>query len=495
MLRVATGYSVGSTDKSRPEPDDFSSRIAEDLYMATTERAPSARTYSPTGPTRLPPPSRRRSLLSDELVVAIGVPATAVGLWIADGGLQTASNGAAGALTGIGQLTGFAAALSALAGLALASRLPWIERRSGLDQLLARHRVLGIIAATTLAVHMVALLAAYSMRGHIAPWSTFANLFGESWMPAAVAGGALMLTVALTSWRRIRSRMSYETWFHLHVLGYVAVVLAFGHVLVQGSDFVGNWVAQAWWWSLYLVVAAMVLVGRVGPLLRSLVHPLRVVAVDPLPDGSRSVWVAGRSLPRMRARSGQYFQVRFGVRGIWWQSHPYSLSAAPFAEGLRFSFRAVGDDAEAFARIRPGTRVWLQGPYGALDAHAGQGAPVVLVAGGSGIAPLRALLDDMTVQQRPIVLLRCSDAQRAWFIDELATMVTDRGGRLHVVSGRRQWLARDPFSAAALTDLIPDLPHRHAYVCGPTGMARAAQRGLREAGMPSGHIHTERYDY
>jgi predicted ferric reductase len=304
-----------------------------------------------------------------------------------------------------------------------------------------------------------------------------------------------MLIVALSSWRRIRSRLAYETWFHLHVLGYAAVALAFGHVLVLGSDFVGNPIAQAWWWALYLLVAAMVLFGRVGPLLRSLVRPLRISSVELLPDGSRSVWVAGRSLPRMRARAGQYFQVRFGVPKLWWQSHPYSLSSAPFSQGLRFSFRAVGDDADAFARIRPGTRVWLQGPYGALDAQAGQGAPVVLIAGGTGIAPLRALLDDMTASQRPVVIMRCSDAQRAWFLDELGDMVAHRQGRLHVISGRRQWLARDPFGAEALTELIDDLPHRHAYVCGPTGMSRAAQRGLREAGMPARNIHTERYDY
>lgn len=138
--------------------------------------------------------------------------------------------------------------------------------------------------------------------------------------------------------------MAYETWFHLHVLGYLAVVLALGHVLVSGSDFVGNVWAQAWWIGLYVLVGIMVVVGRFGPLLSSLLRPLRVTRVDPLPERSIEVWLGGRRLPRLQASAGQYFQLRFGVPGLWWNSHPSRSVSAPYTPkvcGSRFGPRAT----------------------------------------------------------------------------------------------------------------------------------------------------------
>ena len=173
---------------------------------------------------------------------------------------------------------------------------------------------------------------------------------------------------------------------------------------------------------------------------------------------------------------------------------PLSLSAAPFATGLRFTF-ALGDDAAAFRRIRVGTRVWLEGPYGTFTAPKAD-RPVVLVGGGSGIAPVRALMEDLTPAHRPEVVLRVSDPRHAWFVGELQQLVDQRGGRLHLVYGSRIQLGgHDPFHPGALTALIPDLAQRTAFICGPTGMSRSASRGLHGAGIPTNRIHTERYVY
>jgi predicted ferric reductase len=425
----------------------------------------------------------------------VGVPATALLLWARDGGLATISSSVGGALTGVGQLSGLAAGLAALAGLALAARPAVIERRYGLDRMLSWHRWTGMVAAFGLLVHVVTLVTAYSLRASTNPFSEVVFLFGEPWMPSAMAGGALMALVALTSWRRIKRRMAYETWYYLHVLGYLSVALALGHVLVLGSDFAGNLVAQVWWVALYLAVAWTILVSRVWPLAKSLARPLRVTGVQTLPDGSLSIWVAGPALAAMHANPGQFFSLRFGVRGLWWQTHPYSLSAAPFAGGLRFTF-TPGDDAAAFQRIAVGTRVWLEGPYGTFTADRAHGSAVVLIGAGSGIAPLRAILEDLSPASAPIVLLRVRQAEHAWFVTELQQLTERLGGRLHLITGSRASLApHDPFSPAALAAAVDDLPTRAAFICGPTGMTRAATRGLRGAGMPASAIHTERYVY
>lgn len=424
--------------------------------------------------------------------MTLGVPFIALALWISGGGVALLASSTEGALTGIGQLAGLASGLAALGGLALAARPAAVERRFGLDHMLGWHRWTGMITVFALVVHVVALVAAYSMRGGLNPWQELVFLFGQDWMPSAMVAALLMLTVALTSWHRIKNQMAYETWYYLHVLGYLAVALALGHVLVMGSDFVTNPFARAWWIGMYVAVAALIVWSRLRPLALSLMRPMRVTGVEHLPDGAMSVWVAGRSLQGHKASAGQFYSLRFGVPGLWWQTHPYSLSAEPFAEGLRFTF-ALGDDADQFRKIRPGTRVWLEGPYGRFTADRAAGHKVVLVAGGSGIAPLRAMLADITPAQQPEVLMRVSSRDKAWFVAELEQLVHAKNGQLHLVAGPRTALRQDPFAPGSLQALIPDIDSRAAFICGPTGMARAASRGLAKAGVKD--IYMERYGY
>lgn len=458
--------------------------------------AASPATAAASHPIRLRRPPASRLMGSDLGILVVGIPLTALVLWLADGGVDLVTSSFSGALTGIGQLAGLAAGLAALGGLALAARPASVERRYGMDRMLGWHRWTGMIAAFGLLLHAVTLIWAYSLRADRDPLSTVVFLFGEPWFPAAMVGGALMAVVALTSYRRIRNRMAYETWYYLHILGYAAVALALGHVLVAGSDFSDNLLARLWWIALYLAVAMLIVWSRLRPLALSLLRPLRITEISrPAPD-SISVWVGGRSLRKCCGAPGQYFQVRFGTKDLWWQTHPYSVSAAPFVQGLRFSFRNTGDDAAAFERLSVGTRVWLEGPYGTFTAARASGSPVLLIAGGSGIAPLRAILEDLHPTQRPEVIVRVSRQHDAWFYEELRQLVTALHGRLHLVSGSRLTLGGyDPFAAASLRSLVPDLAYRVGFVCGPTAMTRAAMRGLAAAGMPKQNIHTERYDY
>ena len=88
---------------------------------------------------------------------------------------------------------------------------------------------------------------------------------------------------------------------------------------------------------------------------------------------SRST-ITGRHLDELRAEAGQFFRWRFLTRDHWWQSHPYSLSAPPTDRLLRITVKALGDHSHDLADLRPGTRVFAEGPYGALTSAAAPGA-------------------------------------------------------------------------------------------------------------------------
>src|SRR5665647_1518723 len=81
------------------------------------------------------------------------------------------------------------------------------------------------------------------------------------------------------------------------------------------------------------------------------------------------------------------------------RAHPYSLSAAPDGRTLRITAAHLGDGSARLARLRPGTRVAFEGPYGRLHEGVRTRRKVLLMASGIGITPMRALLEAM--DQRP----------------------------------------------------------------------------------------------
>jgi ferredoxin-NADP reductase len=201
-------------------------------------------------------------------------------------------------------------------------------------------------------------------------------------------------------------------------------------------------------------------------------------------------------LELLAAQAGQFFLWRFLAGDGWWRSHPYSLSAAPNDRYLRLTVKASGDGTSAVQLLRTGTPVFVEGPYGAFTAEHRTQVRVLLIAGGTGIAPLRALLEDIPAPRGAITLVyRASRWEDVVFRDELETLMKTRGARLHYLIGRRVELRRDPLDARHLKHNVPDIADREIFVCGPEGMIRTVRRSLQQLRVPAGHIHEEQFAY
>src|SRR5690606_32286997 len=96
---------------------------------------------------------------------------------------------------------------------------------------------------------------------------------------------------------------------------------------------------------------------------------------------------------------------RFLAPGMRFSSHPYSLSAAPRPDMLRITVKPIGDHSSRRRELEPGTRVWAEGPYRALTAQPRSRGKVLLVAGGVGISPMRALFETLPGAAGDITLL------------------------------------------------------------------------------------------
>jgi ferredoxin-NADP reductase len=289
--------------------------------------------------------------------------------------------------------------------------------------------------------------------------------------------------------------VGYETWYYLHLLTYLALFLAFWHQLALGADFAGNGLARGLWYALYGSASAAVLWYRVlVPQRLNLRHRLRVHSVVRESPDVVSVVVRGERLPELSVRSGQFFRWRFLAPGLWWTASPYSLSAAPRTDLLRITVKEVGGHSAALARLRPGTRIWAEGPYGALTADRRTRQKVLLLAGGVGVTPLRALFESLPARPGDLTLIyRARSAADLALRAELEAIAKVRGARLHLVPNKPNG-RRPELTPARLRSTLPDIAKHDVYLCGPPGMARASYEALRAAGVPARHIHHESFD-
>jgi predicted ferric reductase len=426
--------------------------------------------------------------LAAKTVAAVSLLAVVV-LWL--GGRDSAPGGAAAT----GRLAGLVCADLLLIQVLLIARIPWVERAFGQDTLARWHRRTGICSFLLLLAHVVLALGG---RPLVRLWTLLTSYPS---MVLALAAFAAFVLVVVTSVRRVRRRMRYEKWHLLHLYGYLGVGLAVPHELLLGSDFRAP-AARAAGWLAYLVVAGAVLVCRLGlPVWRTLRHRLVVDYVDPEAPGLVSVYLSGRRLDRLPARAGQFFVWRFLERPGALRGHPFSLSGPPRSDALRITVKTVGDGSARVARLRPGTRVLIEGPYGRMTAATYAGGPVTMLGCGVGVTPLLALLWDLPYEHGAATLVyRTRHPHDVAFLGELEWLAEHRGVRLVPLVGPRaaagSWLPAgyaDYTDAEALHELAPDLAVHHVYVCGPDPWTRAVFDAAKRAGVPPGRLHRERF--
>ena len=397
------------------------------------------------------------------------------------------------------QLTGLLGGYLLLIEVALMARLPWLEHRIG-SWLASMHRFLGGYLMLLLTMHITFVLIGYSLSLH-APVNAVLLGILQTYPDVLIATIAylLLLGLGLTSIRKIRRKLGYERWHAIHLVAYPAGVLAFGHEIAMGAQFTRNEIARDTWTVINVVVAAAVLYHRFYlPFRRHLKHRLRISHIVAEAPDTISIYITGIDIDQLNALGGQYFRWRFLARGVWYQTHPFSLSAHPKENTLRLTVKGVGAYTRRLKRrLRPGQRVLADGPYGAFTAYLRRRRRVLLIGGGVGVTPLRAIAETLDGNEQDVIFAqRASTENELLMVDELRRM--QRQGKLTFlpVLGRRGKTAReDPMHPLRLKAAIPDLREREVFICGSPGMVASTIKHLRRAGVQRRYIHTELFDF
>ncbi|MCC2316654.1 ferredoxin reductase family protein [Cellulomonas chengniuliangii] len=443
---------------------------------------------------------------------AVGAVAAAsvlvvVALWASNGNVAELGQGPGAALTSIGRLCGLVASDLLLLQVLAMARIPWVERALGQDTVARWHRLLGFTSITLMLAHALAVAVGYSLMDGIGLWpELWALVTTYPGVLLATAATALFVMIAVTSVRVARRSLRYESWHLLHLYAYLGAGLALPHQLWTGADFLASPAATAYWWTLYSLALASVLMFRIGrPLVRSRRHRLTVSEMTPEAPGVVSVLLTGPRLRELPVAAGQFFVLRFRTGPGWTRGHPFSLSAAPRPDALRFTFSVRGDDGPRLAALAPGTPVLIEGPFGRLVPSVRGKPGIVAIAGGMGITPLLSLLQDAVRRgdaQGPLTLLRrTSTSGPLPLAGDVEDLARDGGLRVVDLVGRRSvtgtsWLPVQLGHLSgpdALRALVPDLDACDVYVAGAAEWADAVAADVRAAGVPRSSLHVERF--
>jgi predicted ferric reductase len=445
-------------------------------------------------PFRRPAGHRRPLGLTAVWVVVLGNTAAIVWLWIHGGNLTAKSSG--DVLTSIARITGLLSAYLALIQVILLARVPALERLVGFDRLSIWHRWNGHACLDLVLAHVFFSVWGYAALDKISIPKEISTMLGGGIYPGmitATVGTGLLIAVVATSIVIVRRRLRYEWWYTVHLLAYAGIALAWFHQIPTGNELVLDTVAADYWRALYVATIVLLVLFRfAAPLAAALRYRLRVAAVVDEGPGVVSLWITGRGLHRLRAHAGQFFQWRFLTRDRWWKAHPFSLSAAPDGRSLRITVKALGDDSARIAEIPIGTRVVAEGPFGVFTEASRRLDGVLLIAGGIGITPVRALMQQM--RGDVVVLYRVVVDEDIVFRSELDALARETGAELHYVVGDHATdEGRHYLTPAHLLELVPDIVEREVYVCGPPALSDVVTRHVRQAGVPRRHVHTERF--
>lgn len=276
------------------------------------------------------------------------------------------------------------------------------------------------------------------------------------------------------------------------------VLLAFGHQVAVGPDFVAHpWFAR-YWVLLYGLTFGLIVIYRFAtPLYNFWKHQFVVSKVTQDTKNSVSIYVTGRDIGKYKYEAGQFAHWYFLSSGLWWQGHPFSFSTSPNNQYLRITVKALGDQSTKLQQLKTGTRVIIDGPNGRFTPRTRRSNKLLMIAGGVGITPIRSIIEGLGSESDTDIVLLYGTRTKAdiSFRKELKSAVSLYGVRVHYVLSDDPSTPKQYIDQEVIADLVPDFEEREVYLCGPPPMMNSVKTALVSSGIKKRMIYSERFDF
>lgn len=392
-----------------------------------------------------------------------------------------------------------------LSEFVLSGRFKIISARMGMDVIMRVHQLAARAALLFVLVHP--FLYATPMLNHPRPWDESGQLtlgLDVTTALTGITGWVLVLIIVLTSIWRDQLPFRYETWRLLHGVGAVMMAVAVTHhTLASGRYSADPLLAGFWAVLLAVALGSLVKTYLLTPLYQ-LSRPYEVSSVRKLALKTWELTIRPDAGEAMAFVPGQFVWLNVGNSPFSLAENPFSISSARADRNqLQFIIKEVGDMTRSLPEVKPGTRAYIDGPYGNLTLEHRQAAGIALIAGGVGIAPLVSIARQLQADQdtRPLVIVYGNRvAEQIVYQGELQDLTKQPGSQLvHVVSEPRpDWRGLTGVIDADTLGRVfgsRDVSGWLFLVCGPPVMLEVVETALNNLGVPAQQIVSERFYY
>ncbi|MCX2723277.1 ferredoxin reductase family protein [Roseibium salinum] len=386
-----------------------------------------------------------------------------------------------------------------LAEFVLSGRFKSVANRIGMDVTMRFHQLMARTALLFALVHP--FLYQGSPSGGQRPWDPSRQLTLTTDLSALATGIAaylLLPSLVLLSIYRTQLDYKYETWRLMHGISALLIALFLLHHTIYAGRY-GAETPLTWLWVAMTAIAvgSLIYVYLIVPM-KDKRQRWQVSAINRLSPRQWEVIVSPRGHSGLNYKAGQFVWLNIGHSPYSLHENPFSISSAPSSgPNVSFVIKELGDFTRSLHQVQPGTRAYLDGPYGSLTIEDRCEPGIVLVAGGVGIAPLLGIVREirLTGDPRKVRLIYGNRTEeQILYADELADEDVT-----HVLTEPPQdWQGETGLIDAILLDLIlpPVQVQDWLFVlCGPSAMMDTVEDYLIARGTPSGRILSERFEY
>lgn len=379
-------------------------------------------------------------------------------------------------------------------------RFAWVAPRFGADVVLQFHSRTGVIGVILVLAHpVILLLSDTEYLEYFDPRVNFLRALALSFVTVA------LIAILVTSQWREGVGLNYEWWRLIH--GGLSLAIVFVGMVhgIQVSHYLDTLAQKGVWAAVALGAMYLVVHTRVVRPLTAKNRPYRIVDMQEERGNAWSMWLEPDGHPGMDYRAGQYVWFTVGDPPYKLQQHPFSVSAGEDPSRLRLTAAELGDFTSTWKDIEPGTRAYLQGPFGAFTLE--PDAPgAVFIVGGIGVTPAMSMLHSLRQQSdsRPAYLFYGNPAwEEVTFREELAELKRELDLTVvHVLEeppddwDQVDGNGEEGFIDQELLDkyLPPNRKELNYYICGPTPLMDVAEESLRNLGVSWKRIYTERFE-
>ncbi len=232
-------------------------------------------------------------------------------------------------------------------------------------------------------------------------------------------------------------------------------------------------------------------------------YPARVETTQRLAPGVMQLWLRLPAAAPLPYQPGQYIDILLPDGG----RRAFSLANAP-GEGTRLELhvrRVAGGrfTGWVFDGLQAGQLLRIHGPLGRFRFDRQSSRPAILVAGGTGFAPIKAMIESLLAggDERPLYLFRGARRRSGLYLDDLVDDWCQHHPNLNDTPVLSEPLPGDDWQGArgTLVDAVvrryPDLSGYDVYAAGPPAMIDAATAAFSAHGLPPGQFHHDRFEF